>query len=140
MKGLYILEKHFILFFVGGSAYYLLEIIMRGFSHYSMFICGGLCFLGCGLLNEFVNIEIGLLGQMFLSSLIITGLELITGLIVNVWLGGNVWDYSNLPYNFKGQICLPYSIVWFFLSAAAIVLDDWIRHLLSAEEMPHYRL
>ena len=37
---------------IGGSIYYLLEILYRGYSHDSMFIVGGLCFVGIGLVNE----------------------------------------------------------------------------------------
>jgi len=133
-------EKYLFLFFVGGAAYYCLEILSRGYSHYSMFLCGGLCFIGCGMLNESVKIEMSLISQMVLSSLLITALELITGCIVNLWLGWKVWDYSNLPYNFKGQICLIFSVVWFFLSLAAILLDDYLRYKLFDEEKPYYKI
>lgn len=133
-------EKYLFLFFVGGSAYYCLEILTRGFSHFSMFICGGLCFIGCGLLNEFIGIKMSLISQMVLSAGIITLLEFITGCIVNLWLGWHVWDYSRLPYNFKGQICLQFSIVWFFLSLIAIFLDDYLRYKLFDEEKPHYKI
>ena len=78
-----------------------------------------------GLLNESVKIKMSFVSQMVLSTFIITGLELITGLIVNVWLGWDIWDYSDLPYNFKGQICLLYSVLWFFASSVAIVMDDF---------------
>ena len=80
-----------------------------------------------GLLNESVKIKMSFVSQMVLSTFIITGLELITGLIVNVWLGWDIWDYSDLPYNFKGQICLLYSVLWFFASSVAIVMDDFLR-------------
>lgn len=76
---------------------------------------------------------------MVLSSVIITVLELITGLIVNVWLRMDIWDYSNLPYNFKGQICLLYSFFWFLVSSVAIVMDDFLRYKLFDEEKPHYK-
>ena len=36
-------------------------------------------------------------------------------------------DYSNMPFNVLGQVCLPFSIIWFFLSYVAIRLDDWLR-------------
>ncbi|MDO4943194.1 MAG: hypothetical protein Q4E73_10225 [Lachnospiraceae bacterium] len=133
-------EKYLFLFFVGGAAYYCLEIISRGYSHYSMFLCGGLCFIGCGILNESVKIEMSLISQMVLSSLLITALEFITGCIVNLWLGWKVWDYSRLPYNFKGQICLIFSVAWFFLSLAAILLDDYLRYKLFDEEKPYYKI
>lgn len=51
----------------------------------------------------------------------------------------NVWDYSNMPFNLLGQICLPFTVIWFFLSAVAVVLDDWIRHILWGEDIPHYK-
>lgn len=79
------------------------------------------------------------LSQMVLSSPIITVLELITGLIVNIWLKMDIWDYSSLPYNFKGQICLLYSFFWFLVSSVAIVMDDLLRYKLFNEEKPHYK-
>ena len=50
----------------------------------------------------------------------------------------DVWDYSNMPFNILGQICLPFTILWFFISILAIVLDDWIRYIMFDEEKPHY--
>ena len=121
-------------------AYFLLEVLVRGYSHYSMFLCGGACFLCCGLLNENVKIKISFISQMVLSSVIITALEFVTGFIVNVWLKMDIWDYSHLPYNFKGQICLLYSVFWFLISSVAIVLDDFLRYKLFNEEKPHYKI
>lgn len=138
-KGLKI-EKHIILFIIGGMAYFFLEVLVRGYSHYSMFLCGGACFLCCGLLNENVKVRMSFVSQMVLSSIIITLLELATGLIVNVWLKMDIWDYSKLPYNFMGQICLLYSVLWFLVSSIAIVMDDVLRYLLFHEEKPHYKI
>lgn len=72
--------------------------------------------------------------------MVITVLEFVFGLIFNIWLGMNIWDYSALPLNIMGQVCLPFTIVWFFLSAVAIVVDDWLRYALWGEEKPRYRL
>ena len=77
---------------------------------------------------------------MFIGSTIITVLEFITGCIVNLWLGWNVWDYSNLPLNLLGQICLPFSILWYFISAIGIIIDDYIRYICFDEERPRYKL
>ena len=134
------IEKHLILFVLGGMGYFFLEVLVRGYFHYTMFLCGGACFLCIGLLNESVKIKMSFVSQMVLSTFIITGLELITGLIVNVWLGWDIWDYSDLPYNFKGQICLLYSVLWFFASSVAIVMDDFLRYKLFHEEKPHYKI
>ncbi|WP_410072822.1 putative ABC transporter permease, partial [Anaerostipes sp.] len=114
--------------------------LVRGYSHYSMFLCGGACFLCCGLLNENMKIKMSFISQMVLSALIITALEFITGLIVNIWLKMDIWDYSQLPYNFMGQICLLYSIFWFLVSSVAIVLDDFLRYKIFNEEKPHYKI
>ena len=78
--------------------------------------------------------------QMLIGALVITTLEFTCGCIVNLWLGWHVWDYSNMPFNLLGQICLPFTAIWFFLSAVAVVLDDYIRHLLWGEKIPHYKL
>lgn len=100
----------------------------------------GACFLCCGLLNENMKIKMSFISQMVLSALIITALEFITGLIVNIWLKMDIWDYSQLPYNFMGQICLLYSIFWFLVSSVAIVLDDFLRYKIFNEEKPHYKI
>ena len=65
---------------------------------------------------------------------------LAAGLILNVWLGLGVWDYSALPGNLWGQICPEYAVLWVPLSAAAIVVDDWLRYWIWGEERPHYTL
>lgn len=127
-----------ILFGIGGILYYFIEIIWRGYSHWTMFLLGGICFLLVGLINEIF--EFSLVKQMTISTVIITIAEFICGCIVNLQLGWNIWDYSELPLNVMGQICLPYSLLWFFLSAFAIMLDDYLRHWLFGEEKPEYKL
>ena len=77
--------------------------------------------------------------QMAAGAIIITLLELIAGIIVNIILGWNVWDYSNLPGNLLGQICPQFTVLWFLLSAVAVYLDDWIRWLLWGVERPKYK-
>ena len=75
-----------------------------------------------------------------IGSAIVTALEFATGCIVNLWLGWDVWDYSNLPFNILGQICLPFSLLWVVVSVAAVVLDDWLRYRWFGEDKPHYTL
>ena len=133
------LARYILLFLVGGFLYCIIEIMARGFSHISMLIAGGFAFVLIGSLNEWRK-DMSLIGQMFLSMLIITAIELGVGLIVNVWMGLNVWDYSYRPYNFKGQICLLFMNIWFFLSAFAIILDDYIRYFLMGGKKPKYKI
>ncbi|HHU74297.1 MAG TPA: hypothetical protein GXZ28_06715 [Clostridiales bacterium] len=132
--------KYILFFFIGGFLYGLIEIISRGYSHISMFLAGGICFILIGLINEVVSWKMSLISQMVVSAGIITIVELVFGLIVNVWLGLNVWDYSSKPYNFMGQICLLYTGYWFLLSPLAIILDDYLRYFLLKEEKPRYKI
>lgn len=139
-----------ILFLIGGAIYYFLEVLWRGYSHWSMFILGGLCFVIMGLLNEHkFRWNDSLIKQAIISAFIITLFEFVTGCIVNLWLGLNVWDYSELPCNICGQVCLYMTFVWILLSMFGIILDDWVRYLIyialhrffpkmKKREKPHY--
>ena len=132
--------KHGILFGLGGIFYVIIELLRRGNSHWSMFVLGGLCFLIIGLINEQSRGKIPLILQMSISAVIITALEFVTGYIVNIKLDMNVWNYSDLPYNIMGQVCLLYTILWFFLSLLCIIADDWLRYRLFGEEKQKYRI
>lgn len=140
MSKLKYLLKEFILFLIGGGIYYLFEMLWRGYSHWTMFILGGICFVIIGLLNEQYDYNMPLVEQMFSSMIIITTLEFISGVILNIILKMNIWDYSNMPFNLFGQICIPFMIIWFFLSPIAIVIDDYIRYFIFKEEKPHYKI
>ena len=133
------IKKYEFLFFVGATIYVIIEKLYRGYSHWTMFLLGGICFIALGLINELIPWDMPLLLQMFIGGMIITVLEFITGCVVNIWLGWNVWNYSELPFNLWGQISLFSSIVWIGLSLAGIVLDDFIRWKFFGEEKPHYR-
>lgn len=132
--------KYAILFSLGGIFYLLIELLWRGYSHWTMFALGGLCFVLIGVINEFYTFEIPLFIQMVIGTFIITVLEFITGCIVNLTLHLNVWDYSDMPLNIMGQICLPYMLLWFLLSPVCIIVDDYLRHYFFGEEKPHYKL
>lgn len=138
MRNLKTFFKLAALFVIGGAAYVLIELLWRGHSHISMFILGGMCFVSIGLINELFPWELGIVWQALIGGVLVTTLEFITGLIVNVWLGLNVWDYSNLPLNLMGQICLPFFFAWVGLSVVAIILDDYFRYWFFGEEKPHY--
>ena len=132
--------KYIFLGVIGGGIYYNLELIWREYSHWTMFLLGGICFIALGLINELLSWDTPLISQMVIGSLIITTLELITGCIVNLWLGWNVWDYSNQQFNVLGQICPLFSFLWLFVGTVAIILDDYLRYWLFGEEKPRYKL
>lgn len=133
-------NRSLILFLIGGICYYFIEILWRGYSHVGMFVLGGLCFVLIGSIGEYYfTTRRSFFMQLGISCLVITVLELIFGLILNLWLRLDVWDYSSLNYNFMGQICLRYSIFWFFLSLPAIIFYDYIRYWLFGDNKPSYK-
>lgn len=131
--------KYLILLFIGGIIYFCIEVLARGFSHWTMFLVGGICFILIGIINE-ITPKMPLIRQMLLSAIIITAIEFISGCILNLCLGWNIWDYSDEFGNILGQICVKHSIYWFLLSSIGIVLDDYIRHFLFGEEKPKYTI
>jgi len=107
--------KNPLLFLGGGIAYYLIEVLFRGHSHWSMAICGGICLVGIYYINRKLS-DHSYAVRALLSSVLITAVEFVAGCIVNLWLGWNVWSYNSLPFNLMGQISLLFSCIWFFLS------------------------
>ena len=97
-------------------------------------------FVSIGLINELFPWELGIVWQALIGGTMVTCLEFITGVIVNIWLKLGVWDYSGLPLNILGQVCLPFYFAWVGLSVVAIVFDDYLRYWFFGEEKPHYKI
>lgn len=139
------LNKFLTLFTVGGSLYFIIEFLFKtfisgGMIHWSMFLLGGLCFVLIGEINEVIPWEMSIIKQGIIGAAIVTSLEFVFGVILNLVLKLGIWDYSNLPFNILGQICLPFSLAWFGLALIAIFLDDYLRWKWFGEEIPHYHL
>lgn len=123
--------KHGLLFAAGGGAYVLLELLWRGRSHASMFLAGGACFLLLGNLNR-AQPRLPLWLRLPVGALVITMVELATGLLVNRQFA--VWDYRAQWGNFCGQICPVFTALWIPIAALAMgvyervepALDKWI--------------
>lgn len=109
-----IIKKNCFLMAVGGVVYGFIEILWRGKTHWSMILTGGFCF---AVLNAVYKkfADMLLVKKCLLGSAIITSVEFLCGMIVNVKLKWNVWDYSHLRFNIKGQVCLLYSALWSLL-------------------------
>ncbi len=113
--------KTAVLFYLGGMAYQFIEYAWRGWSHGSMFLLGGTCFLALGKLGRSLP-RVPLAVKVVLGAGLVTALELLTGLAVN--RDYSVWDYRHLPYQFMGQISLIFSLLWMSLSLFAMQLYD----------------
>lgn len=137
MKYIKHILKLLVLSLIGGAIYYGIECIWRGYSHWSMAILGGICFIAVGSINELFSWEMPMWKQCLIGAIVVTILEFITGCIVNLWLGWNIWHYER--FDILGQICLPFTFFWFLLSGVAIIIDDWLRYWWFGEERPHYK-
>lgn len=125
---------------IGGASYLWIEILWRGHTHWTMGVVGGLCFIVIGLSNEILPFDIPLYLQAIIATLLVTLIELIAGLIINIWFGLSVWDYSQLPLNILGQICVPYMLLWLPLSMLAIIVYRLLRYWLFNEDKPQFKL
>ena len=137
------LLENLILFMVFGAVYYTIETLWKfpHPSHFSMYIVGGIMGITVGIINEEIPWEIPLHQQCFIGMLVITLTEGVAGILLNKVVMLHVWDYSQMPLTFfQGQCCVPFCIAWYFLSAIAIILDDYLRYWLFGEEKPHYTL
>ena len=113
----YLLKKT-LLFATGGCAYVALEFLWRGWSHSSMFLAGGSCFLLLGKL-ETVRPRLPLPVRALVGAGIITMVEYTAGLLVNRRYA--VWDYRKVPMNLHGQICLPFCLLWLPIGLCAML-------------------
>ncbi len=115
-----------VIFIFGAINYLAIEILWRGHTHWTMAVAGGLCAMFIYVFNmEYTNLS--LVYKCLAGAVIITSVELVTGLIVNLTLKWEVWDYSHRAFNFLGQICLQYFAYWFLLCIPVIKLFDYFQ-------------
>ena len=75
--------------------------------------------------------------KMLLGAALITVLELFTGLIFN--RHHTVWDYRKLPFQFRGQISLVYSLLWVPVSLGAMLLYHQAERIVKRGQQSHPR-
>lgn len=134
------LMEYGFLWMLGGTIYYSFEMIFRGFSHWTMFVLGGICMMFFAFQGKAVRWREALWKQVLRCTIFVTACEFITGIIVNKWFELAVWDYSNQPFQLFGQICLPFAVIFSGLCAAGILLSGYILHWFFGEELPQYHV
>ena len=117
-------------FIIGAFGYGTIEILFRGTTHWTMLVAGGICFSVLYAYNT-KNENAPLWKKCLTGAFIITSIELAVGIIVNLWLGWDVWDYSAYSYDFLGQICLAFTTLWFLL---CIPISFFTRYLHRNEQ------
>ncbi len=96
---------------------------------------GALILMGCISLIHEHNIFIKVLCYLLAT----TGLELISGFNARHLFNVRLWDYSDQRFQFRGHICLKFSIYWVLLALAFeyLVLPPYytLTNLLSLSVM-----
>ena len=124
------MKKLFLWFVLGGLVYYAIEglwhiFFNQGWANITMAIVGGLCFVPVGLINQIpIFYKASMRLQSLIGAIIVLIIELLSGILLNMVMGMNVWDYSDLPFNILGQVCLVYGLAWFVLMPFTIWLED----------------
>ena len=132
-----------ILFFYcfGGGIYMTLELLYRQYTDYTMFYLAGLIALIILFSNEWLNYNTDFLVQiLFCGTCALIG-ELICGLIFNA--DYSIWDYRNMPFQYKGQIQLYFALIWYLLSAIFIPILDYIDYYIfpnNNKQKPYYKM
>lgn len=134
-----------LLWFWGGTVYFLLEVAyktIRGEPQrisWTMLVLAVLLTIPVERCGEQLPWHVPLWLQALASAVLATAVELAAGLVLNLWLGLGVWDYSRLPGNFLGQICPQFFVVWWGLCFLFIPVFDWMRWSVEGGQRPRYK-
>ena len=126
------LSEYVVVYLFGGLIYALLEVLLRGSTHWTMLLTGGLCFLLLYLISVYSREP--LWRKALMGAFVITTIEFLVGIMVNLILGWNVWDYSAHRFNLLGQICLLFSMLWFFVSIAGVHLSGLLHKMFRERQ------
>lgn len=130
----------------GGAAYFLLEVAYktaRGEPErisWTMLVLAAILCIPIERAGAEMPWDVPLWIQAAGCAVLVTATELIAGLILNVWLGLGVWDYSDLWGNLWGQICPQFAAIWWGLCLVFIPVFDWMRYAVAGGERPRYRV
>ena len=125
-------SQYLFAFLMGYFLYSLVEIVGRGYTHWTMSLTGGFV---CAVLYHINRREtVTLMRSCFSGALVITAIEFAVGVFDNIIMHWEVWDYSEVPFNLLGQICLPFTCYWFVLCIPARFLCRRIMRLFEPQK------
>lgn len=129
------LQNALIFFLLGAYLYGLIEVLFRGYTHPTMMVAGGvsLCFIR--LISQ---TKLRFIYKCLICGIIITAIEFLFGIIFNIILHLNIWDYSQQPFNILGQVCPQFLGIWCLISGVALFLSKLIeKELLNKKQIFH---
>lgn len=121
------------LFLIGAVFYGGIEVVWRGNTHFTMCIAGGISAIILGFINLKMKDWL-FIYKVMVGSIAITLIELVFGIVFNVILKQNIWDYSHLKFNFLGQICILFTVVWGFICVAALPITQKVICALQKQK------
>ena len=130
------------LFLSCGFIYCMIEILFRNWSHWSMFVLAGFLGVFCvDSINNVLSFDCDYIVQILISTILCTIGEGISGIILNVWLQLNVWDYSKMTFGtfFFGQCNVLFCFAWMLIISIIIFYcDAYNYYILKIEPCPYY--
>lgn len=131
-----------LLWFFGGTVYFLLEVAYKTVSghpegiSWTMLVVAVLLTIPVERAGAELPWACPLWLQALACAVLVTAVELAAGAVLNLWLDLGVWDYSGLPFHLWGQICPQYSALWWGLCLVFIPLFDWLRWAVEGGRKP----
>lgn len=135
----------FYLFFVYATIGWIIEVVFHAVNVGQFvnrgFLAGAYCpIYGFGMLFVlwFLHPHMDSPWRLFLFSIIITTLiELVGGFLLEFFFHNRWWDYSDVPFNFKGYICVRFSLYWGF---AALIAVKFVHPVVEKfyDVLPHF--
>ncbi len=117
---------------MGALGYCVLEIVWRGYSHWTMTVTGGICFMLIYFTNRLMQ-QYSIFKRGVVCAINITSVELAVGCLINIIMEWDVWDYSDQPFSFLGQICPGFFLLWFLLAIPVILLSEIMQKRLFGD-------
>lgn len=124
------IKRNAVFFIIGGIGYGIIELLWRRRTHPTMIIAGGICFTVFSFVAERFKNR-GTLFKCSFCAAVITAVELVFGIVFNMIFDMKVWDYSRMPFNFLGQICPFYTVLWGFLSLLFLPLARFLNERIK---------
>lgn len=124
-------------FSLGGGLYFAIESVFRLLRHHSpplphvFFLGGGAFLFGILLCRLPFPRRIQLLVLPLLGFGLLTAYEYFFGLYFLTRHGLRIWDYTGCPHEFRGLICLKFSLCWGALMWLILAIDTLTERLLA---------
>ena len=122
----------FLYAFLGWCAEVIFAAARKGVFVNRGFLNGPLCpIYGVGLVAVVALLEPvrDSLGLLYLGAVLVTSaIEFVTGFLMEKLFHQRWWDYSDMPFNIGGYVCLLFSLIW---GLACVLIVDVVHPLIA---------